>query len=46
MNVSNERNMERFLRVANTVRDNLKGKYQDGEFDDPANHDPKAEEDE
>merc|ERR1712086_962735 len=29
-------NMENFLRVANTVRTNLKTKYHDGEFVDPA----------
>jgi|TARA_B110000977_G_scaffold80182_1_gene107373 hypothetical protein len=35
--------MANFLRVANTIRDNLNTKYHDGEFDDPANHDPKKE---
>ena len=38
--------MSNFLRVANTVRGNLNGKYHDGEFDDPSNHDPKNEDDE
>ena len=32
--------MANFLRVANTVKANLNGKYHDGEFDDPVNHDP------
>ena len=35
--------MENFLRVANTVHTNLKTKYHDGEFIDPADPDPKAE---
>ena len=35
--------MENFLRAANAVRNNLRTKYHDGEFDDPANHDPKKE---
>ena len=42
MNISNQVNMENFLRVANTVRTNLKTKYHDGEFIDPADTDPKA----
>ena len=41
-NLSNSQHMSNFLRVANTVRDNLNAKYHDGEFDDPANHDPKT----
>merc|ERR1719503_273951 len=32
-----------FPRVANTVRSNFNTKYHDGEFDDPAAHDPKVE---
>ena len=40
-NLSNSQHMSNFLRVANTVRDNLNAKYHDGEFDDPSNHDPK-----
>jgi len=32
--------MTNFLRVANSVRSNLNTKYHNGEFDDPANHDP------
>ena len=43
MNISNEVAMENFLRVANTVHTNLKTKYHDGEFDDPADTDPKVE---
>merc|ERR1711898_22041 len=42
-NISNEVNMANFLRVANTVKNNFATKYHDGEFDDPGNHDPKAE---
>ena len=37
--------MSNFLRVANTVRDNLNAKYHDGEFDDPGSHDPKNQAD-
>ena len=43
MNISNEVAMENFLRVANTVHTNLKTKYHDGEFIDPADTDPKVE---
>jgi len=35
--------MANFLRVANTVRQNFNTKYHDGEFDDPGNHDARAE---
>ena len=42
-NLSNNQHMANFLRVANTVKDNLNTKYHDGEFDDPALHDPKKE---
>jgi len=45
-NLSNSQHMSNFLRVANTVRGNLNGKYHDGEFDDPSNHDPKNDADE
>ena len=45
-NLSNTQHMSNFLRVANTVRTNLGGKYHDGEFDDPGSHDPKNEDDE
>lgn len=44
-NITNEVNMERFLRAAQTVRQNISTKYHNGEFDDPGNHDPKKEED-
>ena len=43
LNISNAVNMANFLRVANTVRKNINEKYHDGEFDDPANHDPREE---
>ena len=42
-NQSNSQNMANFLRVARTVRDNFKAKYHDGEFDDPGDHDARAE---
>jgi hypothetical protein len=42
-NISNTLLMENFLRVANTVRSNLNGKYHDGEFSDPAAFDPKVQ---
>lgn len=42
-NVSNGVNFDRFLRVANSVRQNLLTKYHDGEFVDPALTDPKKE---
>lgn len=45
-NLSNSQHMSNFLRVANTVKKNLNDKYHDGEFDDPAGHDPKNEDDE
>jgi len=35
--------MDNFLRVAKTVVGNFNTKYHDGEFDDPANHDKRAE---
>jgi len=43
-NITNEVNMERFLRAAQTVKANIAAKYHNGEFDDPANTDPKKEE--
>eukprot|EP00356_Strombidium_inclinatum_P004322 CAMPEP_0170480622 /NCGR_PEP_ID=MMETSP0208-20121228/1396_1 /TAXON_ID=197538 /ORGANISM="Strombidium inclinatum, Strain S3" /LENGTH=174 /DNA_ID=CAMNT_0010753203 /DNA_START=75 /DNA_END=599 /DNA_ORIENTATION=+ len=42
-NISNSVHLENFLRVANTIRKNFNAKYHDGEFDDPANHDPREE---
>ena len=44
LNISNRRNLENFLRVATTVRNNLKSKYGgDGGFVDPADTDPYEE---
>ena len=43
-NISNTVHMENFLRVANTVKQNLATKYHDGEFTDPATYDPKLDE--
>jgi len=42
-NISNKVNMDNFLRVARTVKDNFNAKYHDGEFDSPAKHDPREE---
>ena len=42
-NLSNSVLLDNFVRVANTVRTNFNSKYHDGEFDDPAAHDPKVE---
>jgi len=42
-NISNNVNMENFLRVAKTTRDNFAAKYHNGEFDDPGHHDPREE---
>ena len=36
--------MANFLRVANAVRTALNDKFVDGEFDDPGNTDPRADE--
>lgn len=43
LNIDNNQAMDNFLRVARSVRSNLNAKYHDGEFDDPANHDPREE---
>ena len=43
MNKTNERNMQNFIRVGQTVLNNFREKYHDGEFDAPANHDPRQE---
>ena len=41
INISNKQNLANFLRVAKTVRKNLKEKYgEDGGFNDPADEDP------
>lgn len=42
-NISNSINLERFIRVATSVKANFAEKYHDGEYDDPANTDPKEE---
>lgn len=41
LNSSNTVNFDNFLRVATQVKANLNTKYHNGEFDDPANFDPK-----
>lgn len=46
MNVMNTQHLSNFLRVANTVKKNFGDKYHDGEWDDPASHDPKNQDDE
>jgi len=38
-NLSNQVNVDRFIRVGSTIAANLNSKYHNGEFDDPANHD-------
>lgn len=43
-NISNTIHVANFIRVANSVRDAFNGKYHDGEFADPANFDPREEE--
>ena len=46
LNISNKQNLANFIRVATTVRKNLKEKYgADGVFNDPALVDPYAEKD-
>merc|ERR1719263_722001 len=40
-NISNQKNVENFIRVGKTVMANLKEKFHDGEFADPAAFDPK-----
>jgi hypothetical protein len=40
-NISNLQNVQNFIRVAKTVQSNFNGKYHDGEFADPATHDPR-----
>lgn len=36
-------NVENFARVGKAVLDNFNGKFHDGEFNAPANHDPRME---
>ena len=42
-NISNNVNQENFIRTAKTVVANLGEKYHNGEYDNPANHDPRKE---
>jgi hypothetical protein len=41
-NISNSVNADNFVRVCKTVRKNFNDKYHNGEYDDPANTDPRA----
>ena len=43
MNRSNLVNVENFIRVCKTVNKNFAAKYSEGEFDNPALHDPRQE---
>jgi hypothetical protein len=43
MNRSNLVNVENFIRVCKTVNQNFSAKFHDGEFDNPAEHDPRQE---
>ena len=43
MNKSNQVNVDNLIRVGKTVLANFRNKYHDGEFDAPANHDPREE---
>lgn len=42
-NLSNQVHLERFVETAKGVVSGLNAKYKDGEFDDPANYDPRSE---
>ena len=42
-NISNSVHFQNFLRAATAVRQNFNVKYHNGEFDDPAKHDPRVE---
>ena len=42
-NFTNQQHVANFLHVAHQARDALAAKYHDGEFADPAGHDPLAE---
>jgi hypothetical protein len=44
-NISNSVNVENFIRVAQTVHNNLLAKYHNGEFADPALTDPRDKKD-
>jgi len=41
-NISNSVNIANYVKVAKTVVANLKAKYHDGEFADPADFDPRG----
>ena len=45
-NISNSINLERFVETAKGIIAGYNAKYKDGEFDDPANYDPRSEDDE
>ena len=40
-NISNMKNVDKFIRVGKTVVGELNAKYHDGEFADPAGYDPR-----
>jgi len=42
-NISNLDNVANFIRVGKSVLANFGAKYQNGEWDSPANHDPREE---
>lgn len=43
LNITNSAARENFVRTAQAVRDSLNERYQDGEFNDPANYDPRTD---
>jgi len=43
MNKQNSVNVDNFIRVGKTVNSNFAHKYHDGEFTNPAEHDPRQE---
>ncbi len=42
-NISNLVNVANFIRAGQAVKQNLKGRYHEGEFDCPCDHDPREE---
>ena len=42
-NISNLDNVANFIRTGQAVKQNLKGRYSQGEFDCPCDHDPREE---
>jgi hypothetical protein len=42
-NISNLDNVANFIRTGQAVKQNLKGRYSEGEFDCPCDHDPREE---